>query len=64
MRMSQSIDRYAVVSRHNPVIRKLEPFGCLSAGNGEFTFTVDVTGLQTFDSYYYRYGIPLETKAH
>ncbi|MBC8230318.1 hypothetical protein H8E77_12290 [bacterium] len=62
--MSQSIDRYAVVSRHNPVIRKLEPFGCLSAGNGEFTFTVDVTGLQTFDSYYYRYGIPLETKAH
>ena len=62
--MSQSIDRYAVVSRHNPVIRELETFGCLSVGNGEFTFTVDVTGLQTFDSYYYRHGIPLETKAH
>ena len=62
--MNQSIDRHAVVSRHDPVIREVEPFGCLSVGNGEFTFTVDVTGLQTFDSYYYKHGIPLETKAH
>ena len=62
--MDQSIDRHTVVSRHNPVIRELDPFGCLSVGNGEFIFTVDVTGLQTFEGHYYEHGIPLETKAH
>jgi len=46
------IDRFALVSRHNPVLRKLEPHSPLTVGNGEFAFTCDITGLQTFpDSY-------------
>ena len=39
-----SIDRRALVRRHNVV----DP-GCpLTVGNGEFAFTADATGLQTF----------------
>src|SRR6476659_1572317 len=46
------IDRYALVSRHDPVLRKFEPLSPLSVGNGEFAFTCDVTGLQTFPEVY------------
>ena len=46
------IDRFALVSRHNPVLTKLEPLSPLSVGNGEFAFTCDVTGLQTFADEY------------
>lgn len=49
---SKPIDRYALVSRHNPVLRKLEPLSPLSVGNGEFAFTCDITGLQTFPDAY------------
>lgn len=49
---SGKIDRYALVSRHNPVIRKLDPMSPLSVGNGEFAFTCDITGLQTFPEAY------------
>ena len=49
---SSKIDRYALVSRHNPVLRKFEPLSPLSVGNGEFAFTCDVTGLQTFPEIY------------
>lgn len=42
------IDRKALVTRHNPISRKFDPFAPLSIGNGEFAFTADVTGLQTF----------------
>lgn len=45
---SAKIDRFALVTRHNPVLRKIEPLSPLSVGNGEFAFTCDVTGLQTF----------------
>lgn len=38
------IDRWSVVSRHNPVLHIIDPRAPLSAGNGEFAFTVDVTG--------------------
>jgi len=48
----QKIDRLALVSRHNPVLRKLEPLSPLSVGNGEFAFTCDITGLQTFPDAY------------
>jgi hypothetical protein len=44
----EPIDRHALVSRHDPVIEKFDPEAPLSVGNGEFAFTVDVTGLQTF----------------
>jgi len=46
------IDRRAVVSRHNPTLHEIDPYSPLSVGNGEFTFTADPTGLQTFPSLY------------
>ena len=45
---SRGIDRHALVSRHDPVLRRFDPESPLSVGNGEFAFTADVTGLQTF----------------
>lgn len=57
------IDREALVRRHNVVVRSVDPESPLTVGNGEFAFTVDVTGLQTFGDYYYANGIPLETLA-
>lgn len=57
------IDRYALVSRHNPVLRKIEPLSTLSVGNGEFAFTCDVTGLQTFPELY-KDAMPLCTMSH
>ena len=47
-----AIDRKALVDRHNPIVRTLDPFAPLSLGNGEFAFTADVTGLQTFPAEY------------
>jgi len=46
------IDRKALAARHNPVLRKLDPHSPLSIGNGEFAFTADITGLQTFPGEY------------
>ena len=46
------IDRQALVSRHSPVLRRFDPESPLSVGNGEFAFTADVTGLQTFADAY------------
>lgn len=56
------IDRYAVVSRHNVVLHAPDTLGSLSVGNGEFAFTVDVSGLQTFPSEYEN-GIALGTQS-
>jgi len=47
-----AIDRYALVSRHNPRLSTIDPLSPLSLGNGEFAFTADVTGLQTFPRLY------------
>ncbi len=47
-----AIDRHALVTRHNPRLTKIDPLGPLSLGNGEFAFTADVTGLQTFPRLY------------
>ncbi len=55
-----AIDRYALVSRHHPRLRKIDPLSPLSLGNGEFAFTADVTGLQTFPRVYER-AMPLCT---
>ena len=48
----RAIDRAALVRRHDPVIRKIDPLSPLSVGNGTFAFTADVTGLQTFPAEY------------
>lgn len=46
------IDRHALVSRHDPVLRTFDTTSPLSVGNGTFAFTADVTGLQTFAEEY------------
>jgi hypothetical protein len=57
------IDRKALVSRHNPVVKSVDVDAPLSVGNGRFAFTADVTGLQTLGPQYFRNGIPTETLA-
>jgi hypothetical protein len=42
------VDRHALVTRHNVVLTNFDAANPLSVGNGEFAFTVDATGLQTF----------------
>ena len=49
---SRAIDTFALVTRHNPRFTKIDPLSPLSVGNGEFTFTADVTGLQTIPQVY------------
>lgn len=49
---AHTIDRYALVTRHNPRLTAIDPLSPLSLGNGEFAFTADVTGLQTFPRLY------------
>lgn len=56
------IDREALVTRNNPVVESLDSLASLSVGNGEFAFTVDATGLQTFPELY-RNGVPLGTQS-
>ncbi|HWB83616.1 MAG TPA: hypothetical protein VG675_05725 [Bryobacteraceae bacterium] len=55
-----SIDRRALAQRHNPVLRDFDGRSPLSVGNGEFAFTADATGLQTFPDLYEK-GMPLCT---
>ncbi|MBT1689757.1 hypothetical protein [Dawidia soli] len=57
-----AIDRFALVTRHNVVLTAPDTLGALSVGNGEFAFTVDVSGLQSFPEAY-ALGIPLGTQA-
>ena len=60
---SVPIDRAALVKRHNPTVTRIDPFSALSIGNGEFAFTADITGLQTFPDAYEK-EFPLCTTAH
>ncbi|MDC3416008.1 glycoside hydrolase family 65 [Aquibacillus salsiterrae] len=55
------IDRKGVVSRHYPRMTAVNPLSPLTVGNGEFAFTADITGLQTFPE---AYQVPLGTQAH
>lgn len=56
----QGIDRQAVVNRNNPHVTGLDSMASLTVGNGNFAFTVDATGLQTFPQLY-RHGVCLGT---
>lgn len=56
------IDRYALVHRHDVIVTDFDSMDALSVGNGNFAFTVDPTGLQTFPQFY-RNGIPLGTES-
>jgi len=57
------IDRAALVRRHNPVVRDFDLRAPLSVGNGNFVFTADITGLQTFPERYEK-TMPLCTMAN
>ena len=46
--LAEPIDRHALVTRHDVVLTNFDAVNPLSVGNGEFCFTVDATGLQTF----------------
>ena len=56
------IDREALVERNSPVVTAFDSLASLSVGNGEFAYTVDITGLQTFPDNYKK-GVPLERRA-
>lgn len=58
---STPIDRHALVTRHNIELQRADTMASLSVGNGEFAFTVDVSGLQTFHEAYEK-GISLGTQ--
>ncbi|RYX82681.1 hypothetical protein EON83_18455 [bacterium] len=48
----KKINRKALVARHKITINKPNPLTPLSVGNGEFGFTADITGLQTFPAFH------------
>ncbi len=51
---SPPIDRRALVTHHNPVLRAADRLSPLTLGNGDVAFTADITGLQTFPDFYTR----------
>ncbi len=57
-----TINRRDLVTRHNITLTRPDPLTPLSVGNGEFAFTADITGLQTFPDYH-ETGIPLGTQS-
>src|SRR5690606_7559775 len=59
---AQKIDRKALVNRHNVIVKSVDTLASLTVGNGQFAFTTDVTGLQTFPEYY-QGGISLGTQS-
>ena len=55
-----AIDRRALVARHKVVLHEFDANNPLTVGNGEFAFTADATGLQTFSDVFTN-TIPLGT---
>lgn len=60
--VSAKIDREKLVNRNSPINNQIDSLSSLSVGNGEFAYTVDITGLQTFPEKY-KQGVPLGTQA-
>ncbi len=56
------IDREALVRRHVVRLSQVDTLASLSVGNGEFAFTVDASGLQSYYEEYER-GVPLGTQS-
>lgn len=57
------IDRYALVARNNVLVEQPDTLASLSVGNGNFAFTTDITGLQTFYADYEK-GVTLGTQSN
>ncbi len=49
---AKPIDRHALVTRHNPAVTAVDKSAPFMVGNGNFAFTADITGLQTFPEQY------------
>src|SRR5471030_3188841 len=60
---AEPIDRRVVVNRHDVRVTSVDPESALSVGNGDFAFTVDVTGLQSFGELYFEKGL-LRSEEH
>lgn len=58
----EKIDRKALVERNNPKVIEFNKHSSLSVGNGNFAYTVDATGMQTFPEFYSD-GVPLGTQS-
>ena len=57
------IDRKKVVRRNNPIYTQYDKNAILSVGNGNFAFSADITGLQTFYGKQKKANLPLCTMA-
>jgi hypothetical protein len=53
------IDRFDLVNRHNILVEHFDSLASLTVGNGNFAFTTDLTGLQTF----YQLGMAYHSKS-
>jgi hypothetical protein len=61
-RKTAPIDRMSLVKRHTVHLAAFDSLSSLSVGNGNFAFTVDATGLQSFPERY-KDGVPLGTQS-
>jgi hypothetical protein len=59
---AEPIDRLTLVKRHTVHVSSFDSLASLSVGNGNFAFTVDATGLQSFPERY-KDGVPLGTQS-
>jgi len=57
-----AINKQALVVRNNPVVHYFDSLASLSVGNGNFAFTADASGLQTFPEFY-KNGVTLGTQS-
>lgn len=55
------MNRKAIIEKHSPIIKGIEPNAPLSIGNGDFGMSFDFTGLQTFPE---AYKAPLSTQSN
>jgi hypothetical protein len=60
--IAQPINRKQLVERHTVINTTFDSLSSLSVGNGQFAFTVDATGLQSFPDWYAK-GVPLGTES-
>jgi hypothetical protein len=50
--MHAAINRREVVSRHAVIVTEPHPEHVLTVGNGDFAYTADITGMQTFTAFH------------
>lgn len=55
------VNKKQFVEKHSPTVAEVDPLSPLSLGNGEFGFSADITGLQTFPE---SYETPLSTQSN